>query len=41
MKRIKIAMNMVHFGVRGSHSNWGKNPSMKKKRVIGVTKKVR
>ena len=34
MTWIKISTKMSNFGVRGSHLNWGKNWSMKRKTNI-------
>ena len=42
MPELKIDSKRLNLGVRGSHSNWGKNWSTKKKTsVIGVTKPLR
>ena len=42
MSGLKIATKRSNLGVRGNHSNWGKNWSMKRKTsVIGVTKPLR
>ena len=42
MKGLKIGTNRLNFGVRGNHSNWGKNWSMKRKTsVMRVTKPLR
>ena len=39
---IKISTKRSNFGVRGIHSNWGKNWSMKRKTsVMRVTKPLR
>ena len=42
MSGIKISMKRSNLVVRGSHSNWGKNCSMKRKTsVMRVTKPLR
>ena len=42
IKGIKIATERVHFLLRGSHSNWGNNCSMKREAsVMRVTKPLR
>ena len=42
MTGIKISTNCSNFIVRGNHSNWGENWSIKRKTsVIGVTKPLR
>ena len=42
MTGLKIATKRAHLGVIGSHSNWGKNWSMRKRTsVIGVIKPLR
>ena len=42
MKGIKISTNRSNLGVIGSHSNWGKNWSMKRKTSIMIfTKPLR
>ena len=39
---LKIPTNRYNFGVRGNHSNWGKNWSMKRKTsVMRVTKPLK
>ena len=42
MTGLKIATNRSNLGVKGNHSNWGKNWSMKRKTsVMRVTKPLR